>query len=145
MILGHRCRSCPSEVVVQHTSQRTVFYPDICESLVKAGNRAEIHFVVFSVATVDPDDFRLVAIGDGIHTGATERFGPVSCESLDMVGLEAVAERMAYYLVGHHPAMPGTGKSTQSVASACRLEDTLHASIMTIIPSLCNAHVKHVR
>jgi hypothetical protein len=51
--------------------------------------------------------------------------------------VEAVAERMADHFVGHHPTMPGAGKTTQPVASTRRLEDSLHASIMTIVPYLC--------
>jgi len=31
--------------------------------------------------------------------------------SLDMLGMETVAERMADYVVHHHPAMPGIGKT----------------------------------
>jgi Family of unknown function (DUF6603) len=51
--------------------------------------------------------------------------------------VEAVAERMADHVVGHHPTMPGAAKTTHAVASNRRLEDRLHASIMTIVPYLC--------
>jgi hypothetical protein len=54
-----------------------------------------------------------------------------------MLGVEAVAERMADYIVGHHPTMPGAGKAAQTVVATRRLENSLHASIMTIVPSLC--------
>ena len=53
----------------------------------------------------------LVTIGVGIHAGATECLGPVSGESLDVLGVEAVAEGMADHIVGHHPTMPGVGKA----------------------------------
>jgi len=53
-----------------------------------------------------------------------------------MLGVEAVAERMADHVVGHHPTMPGAGKTAQAVHSTRRLEDSLHASIMTIVPCL---------
>jgi hypothetical protein len=33
--------------------------------------------------------------------------------------------------------MPGAGKTSQAVVATCCLEDSLHASIMTIVPSLC--------
>jgi hypothetical protein len=55
-----------------------------------------------------------------------------------MLGVEAVAERMADHVVGHHPTMPGAGKTAQTVHSTRGLEDSLHASIMTIVPCLCN-------
>ena len=36
-----------------------------------------------------------------------------------------------------HPTMPGVGKTPQAVVAAGRLEDSLHASMMTILPCLC--------
>ncbi len=54
-----------------------------------------------------------------------------------MLGVEAVAERMADHVVGHHPTMPGAGKTAQAVVATRRLENSLHASIMTIVPCLC--------
>jgi hypothetical protein len=51
--------------------------------------------------------------------------------------MEAVAERMGYHAVGHHPPMPGAGKIAQAVVATCRLEDSLHASMMTIVPYSC--------
>jgi hypothetical protein len=47
-----------------------------------------------------------------------------------MLGMETVAERMADYFVGHHPTMPGSGKTAQTVDAARSLEDSAHASIM---------------
>jgi hypothetical protein len=44
---------------------------------------------------------------------------------------------MGDHLVGHHPTMPGVGKTAQAVVATRRLEDSLHASMMTILPSLC--------
>jgi hypothetical protein len=49
-----------------------------------------------------------------------------------MLRVEAVAEGMADHFIGHHPAMPGVGKTAQAVAAACRLKDCLHASIMIV-------------
>jgi hypothetical protein len=37
--------------------------------------------------------------------------------------------------------MPCAGKTAQAVASPSRLEDSLHASIMTIVPCLCKTMV----
>jgi hypothetical protein len=54
-----------------------------------------------------------------------------------MLGMEAVAERMADHVVGHHSTMPGAGKTAQAVASTRRLEDSVHGSIVTVVPSLC--------
>ena len=54
-----------------------------------------------------------------------------------MLGVEAVAEGMADHVVGHHPTMPGAGKTSQAVIATRCLENSLHASIMTILPCLC--------
>ena len=35
------------------------------------------------------------------------------------------------------PTMPGAGKTAQAVVATRRLENSLHASIMTIVPCLC--------
>jgi hypothetical protein len=94
VVAGHRCRGRPSEVVVQNLSQPVFGYSDICKSLVKAGNRTAIHFVVLPLAAVHLDDGGLVTIGAGICAGSTECLGPVSGESLGMLRVEAVAERM---------------------------------------------------
>ena len=45
-----------------------------------------------------------------------------------------MAERMADHIVGHHPTMPGAGKTAQAVAATRRLENSLHAYLMTIVP-----------
>ena len=83
------------------------------------------------------DNGGFVSIGIGICAGAAECLGPVSGETLDMLGVKPVAERMADHVVSHHPTMPGAGKTAQAVASTRRLEDSLHASIVTIVPCLC--------
>src|SRR5438270_2617801 len=86
------------------------------------------------VAAVHLDDGGLVTIRVGIRAGATECLGPVSSEPLDMLGMEAVAERMRNHVVGHHAPMPSAGKTAQAVVATSRLEDSLHASMMTIVP-----------
>ena len=100
MVAGHGCRGRPSEVVVQHLSQRRVVGQcDVSQSLVEASDGAAIHLVVNPVAAVDPDDGGLVAIELGIQAGSTECLGPIRGETLDMLGMKTVAERMADYFV----------------------------------------------
>jgi len=52
-----------------------------------------------------------------------------------------VAEGMADHVVGHHPTMPGVGKAAQAVVATRRFGDRLHASMMTMVPSLCKMMV----
>ncbi len=130
---GHSCRGRPSEVVVQHLSQhRVVGESDVSQSLVEANDGPAIHFMMHAAAAMDPHDGGLIAVGLRIHAGSTQCLGPIRGETLDMVGLETVAERVANYFVGHHPAMPGCGKATQSIATSRGLEDGTHASMMTM-------------
>jgi hypothetical protein len=83
------------------------------------------------------DDGGFFAVGIGIRGWSTERLSPVSCEPLDMLGVEAVAEGMGDHLVGHHATMPRVGKTAEAVASTRRLEDSLHAGILTIARCFC--------
>ena len=53
-----------------------------------------------------------------------------------MLGMEAVAERMADLFVGQHTMMPRLGKASQAVHAARRLKDSLHCFIMPIVPGL---------
>jgi hypothetical protein len=139
VVASHRGRGRPSEVVVQNLSQPAVFgYSDICKSLVEAGNRTAIHFVVLPVAAVHLDYGGLVTIRARVHAGSAECFGPVSSESLDMLRVETVAEGMPDHVVCYHPTMPGVGKTAQTVHSPHSLEYRLHPFIMTIIPCLRN-------
>src|SRR5271163_4024701 len=89
---------------------------------------------MLSVPAVYLDDGGFVTIGIGIRGRAAECLSPVRGESLDMLGVEAVAERMGDHVVGHHPTVPGVGKTAQAVDATRRLEDSLHASMMTILP-----------
>jgi hypothetical protein len=146
VIAGHRCCGRPGEVVMQHLSQRIVFREsDVGQSMVEADNRSAIHFIVLPVPAVHLDDGGLVTIGIGIRGRATECLGPVSGESLDMLGVEAVAECMGDDVVAHHPTMPGVGKTAQAVVPTSRLEDSLHASMMTTIPSLCKTMARRAQ
>jgi hypothetical protein len=118
---------------MQHLPQHIVFVQsDIRQSLVKASNCAAIHFVVFSVSAVYPHDASLVTKGVGIRGRSTERLGPISSESLDMLGMKAVAECVADYIVGHHPTMPGVRKVLQSLVATGRFEYSAHGSMMTM-------------
>jgi len=100
---------------------------------------------VLPIAAVHSDDGGFVTIGVGIRAGSTECLSPISGKSLDMPGMETVAERMADYVVSHHPTMPGSGKTVQAVVTARCLEDSTHTSIMTIVPCSCKIGAESFR
>ena len=133
MVAGHRCRSGPGEVVVQHLSQNSIAGKSyIGQSLIETSNRASIHFLVLPVSAVHLDDGGFVAVGIGIRGRSTERLGPVSGKPLYMLGVEAMAEGMRDHFIGHRATMPSFGKTAETVASPRRLEDSLHTGILTI-------------
>jgi hypothetical protein len=89
---------------------------------------------MLSVPAVHLDGGGFVTIGIGIRGRAAECLSPVGGESLDMLGVEAVAEGMGDHVVGHHPTVPGVGKTAQAVDAPRCLEDSLHASMVTNPP-----------
>ena len=112
---------------MEHSPQITVLREsNIPKRLIEADNRAAIHFAVLPVAAMHLDDAGLVTIRLGIRVRPTQRLTPIRSESLGMLRMEAVAERMPDHLVGHYPAMPCARKTAQPVASADCLEDSLH-------------------
>src|SRR5260221_13185278 len=56
--------------------------------------------------------------------------------SVKQVGIPIAGGENNDLVVGHHPTMPGVGKTPQAVVATGRLEDSLHASMMTILPCL---------
>src|SRR6185312_8355332 len=94
---------------------------------VEASNRTSVHFIMCPVAAVDLDDGGFVAVGAGVGSRAAECFGPIGGESLDMIGAEAMAERVRYHLVGHHPLVPRTSKTLQPIVATCCFKHGLHA------------------
>src|SRR5262249_29830092 len=95
---------------------------------VEADNCTVIHFIVLSVSAVHLDYGGFVTIGIGIRCRATECLSPISGESLDMLRVEAMAERMGHNVVGHHPLMPGVSKTAQAVVATRCLEDSSHVT-----------------
>lgn len=107
VVAGHGCRGRPGEIIVQHLSQNIVVgQSNIGESHIEAGNRTAIHFIVLPVPTVHLDHRGLVTIRIGIRGGTTESFGPISGEALDVLRVEAMAERMCQLRCHRLPRRP---------------------------------------
>ena len=103
VVAGHRVRGRPSEVVMQHLSQRfVVSESDISKGVIETGNRTAIHFAVLAVATVHLDDGGLVTKEARIRARATECLSPISGESLDVLGGKLWLNAWATHVVGHH-------------------------------------------
>jgi hypothetical protein len=64
-----------------------------------------------------------------------------------MLWVKTVAERMGDHLVCHHPTVSGVGKSAQAVNPTHGIEESLHASMMTILfhATQGTAHVESVK
>jgi hypothetical protein len=85
----------------------------------------------WAVAAVDANDRRLVAVAFCVGVGSAERFGPIGGEPFAVLGVEAVAEGVAHYLVDHHPGMPRLGETQEAFLAAGGLVDALHDGIIT--------------
>src|SRR5262249_27824280 len=55
---------------------------------------------------------------------------PIRGKPFGVLRMESVAERVADYLVGHHPGMPGLGQAVQASTGARRFVHGLHAFTM---------------
>jgi hypothetical protein len=119
---------------VQHSPQNIVFgQSDIGQSEVEASNRTAIHFIVFTVPTVYLDDGGFIAMGIGVRSRSAECLGPISGESLNMLWVEAMAERVGHDLVRHYPLVPSGSKTSQTIATTRCLIDRLHAFLIMVI------------
>jgi hypothetical protein len=113
---------------VQHLAQPLVrAQADVVQGLVEAGDSPSVHLVVHPVAAVDAHDQRLVPERPGVRRRSSQRLGPVRGQPLGVPGVEAVAERVADHLVGHHPEVPGRGQAEHAGVATGRLVDALHA------------------
>jgi len=129
VVARHGRRRGPSEVVVKCLPEGPVLgQSDVDQGLVEAGNRAEVHLLVWSVAAVHPHDRGFVAQGVGVGGGPAESLGPVGGESLAVLWVETMAERVANDLVGHDPVVPRAGQANETLLAPCRLVDRLHGS-----------------
>jgi hypothetical protein len=100
--------------------------PHIVHGLVKAGDRPAVHLLVRAVAAVDPHDRCLVSIVIGVGGWPAKSLSPVGSESLVVLGMESMAERVTDYLVRHHSGMPRLGQAKQTLAAASGLIHALH-------------------
>src|ERR1044071_4662736 len=107
MVMDHRGRGCPREVIVQDASEPFVAVePGILQRLIETGDRSLVHLLVQPVAAVNSNDRRLIAVLLGICCWPTECFGPVRGEALRMLRVESVTECMAHHLILQHPRVP---------------------------------------
>jgi len=93
---------------------------------------------VLSIAAMNLDDGRLVAIQVGVRARIAERLSPVGRKPLHMLRMKAMAEGMTDDVVGHHATMPSPGESAEAVLATCSFVDSAHVSMMTIVPRPCN-------
>ncbi len=80
---------------------------------------------------MEADDGRLVAIALGVGVRSAECLCPVGGEPFAVLGVEAVAEGVADYLVGYHPGVPCLGQAEQALLAADGLVDASHRGIIT--------------
>jgi hypothetical protein len=109
----------------------------IGQSLVEAGDCAEIHFLMFAVSAVDSDDGKFVTKSTGIEVRAAERLSPVCRQPFHMLRVEAMAEGVGNHFIGQYPAMPRPGKTAQADYATRGFKDRLHPFMIARLPSRC--------
>ena len=128
VIAGHRGGGRPGEVVVQRPSEPLVVgQANVCQRQVEASDRATVHLLVRAVATVHPHHRGLVTAGGRVGRRPPQRLRPVRSEPLGVLGVVAMAERVAHHLVRHHSLVPSSGKTQQPLSATGSLVDRLHA------------------
>jgi hypothetical protein len=90
-------------------SQSWRIQPNVLQSLIETSDSPAIHILVCTVATVDPHHRRFISVGLGVGGWPAEGLSPVRGESLRVLGMESVAERVTDYFVGHHAGVPRPG------------------------------------
>jgi hypothetical protein len=111
---------------VQHTSHTVLGEADVCQRLIEADDRSLVHLLVQTIAAMQPHHRGLVSIAVCKGRRTTQRLSPIGGEPLAVLGVEAVAERVADHLIGHHPGVPGVRQAKQTVSSARRVVNRLH-------------------
>src|SRR5277367_5115441 len=74
-----------------------------------------------------PHDMRLIAIGRGVARRSAKRLCPVRRQMLGVLGVEAVTERVAHNLVGHHPLVPRIRKTNETSLATGGVKHRLHS------------------
>jgi hypothetical protein len=116
VVAPHGCPCRVSEVVVQYRPERLGHDPHILQRLVEARDREAIHVHVRRVAALHPDDGGFVPIGLRVRRRTPEGLGPVAGESLGVLRMNAMAERMTDDRIAHDASVPGRREATQPVS-----------------------------
>src|ERR1700741_3346455 len=127
MVMSHRGRGCPREVIVQHASEPLVVIKlGIMQRLIETGDRALVHLLVQPVAAVSPHNRRLTTVLIGVCCWTTECLRPIRRKTLSVLGMVTVTERVANYFVLQHSCVPRVGQPHHSVETACSFIYCLH-------------------
>src|SRR6266571_6398477 len=135
VVARHGRRGGPGEIVVQYMPEWLGrVQPHVLQRLVETGDRPAVHLLVWAVAALGPHHRGLVSIGVGVGGGHPKSLGPVRSEPLAVLRMESVAERVADYLVRHHPRVPRLGQAEQALAAARGLIHALHVPSIRHLP-----------
>jgi len=121
---------------VQYASELLVAVKSgVLQGLIKTGDRSLVHFLVQSVAAVNPHDGRLITEAVRVRRWPTECLRPVCRQAFGVVGVVSVAERMANHFVLEHSRVPRVGQPLEPVETARGFKDRLvgfsvHSRIM---------------
>jgi len=114
---------------VQHASQALFARePYVFQRSIETGDCPLIHFLVRSVAAVNPDNSSLITISGRVGSGSTESLRPVRGKAFGMLRVEPVAERMADNFVLQYADVPCVGQSQQPLVTTYGFINRLHGA-----------------
>ena len=127
VISGHGGGSRPSKVVVEFLAQPVVAgNASVFQRLIETGDRATVHLLMRAISAVDPHHRGFIPVRGRKRRPPPKRFRPVRGEPLGVIGIKAVAERMAHNFVRHDPGVPRVRQTKQAVITTSGLVNALH-------------------
>ena len=131
VVTRHGGHGRPTEVVVQNLTEPFVtIQTDVDERQIEASYRPTIHFFMWAIPAVHPHHRSLVSNELGVPRWATQRLYPVRSKAFGVLGVVAMAERVAHHFVGQHPGVPGMRQLQESLVAPRLVVDRLHESSM---------------
>ena len=103
---------------MEHASERRIDELDVIHGAVEALNRPAVHLIVRAVAAVHANHGGLVAMLFAVGQRTAPGLAPVRRESLGVLWVEAMTERVRDNFIFHDPFMPRTGETKDACGTA---------------------------
>ena len=103
---------------MEHASERRIGELDVIHGAVEAFDRSMVHLLVKAVAAVHANHGGLVAVLFAVGQWTAPGLAPVRRESLCVLWVEAMTERVRDNFIFHDPFVPRTGETQDTRGTA---------------------------